>query len=437
MSENAPILDYRGPLPADEETSHSLLEMYRKVPLYIRILIALALGVAIGTIFGGRVVWLHWISAIILRFLGALAPALILVAVIDSILNANIQGRGAARLLYLLLINTLVAIFIGLVVANIIQPGKHGYKPTTEPVDKHLRPTDIGNQLLDQLPKSVLEPLVDNNVIGVVFLAVAFGIAFRRLKASHDISIINNFIALAFKAIVIILHWIIDLVPLAVLCTVAAEVGPNGFGIFVKLAWFIVAVLIALALQGVWYLTRIRFGSWVRPMELTRGMRDALTMAFSTSSSTATMPVTYACLREKVGLREDSASMGALVGSNFNNDGTALYEAMAALFVAQVLGQNLPIGQQIIVVFMSIIASVGAAGIPEAGLITMTLVFKAVHLPPEAVFWLLPIDWFLDRCRTMVNVMGDVNVSCLMEGKERSAATTATLAEAKMAEGGA
>lgn len=417
MSQSAPILDYH---PHAEK--RSLLSLYRAVPLYLRIVIALTLGVIAGVLLRERATPFHWISAIILRFLGAVAPALILVAVIDSILNANIKGRGAARMIYLLILNTLVAICIGLLVANVIQPGKHGgFDPSAQKVDQPPKSTEIGNQLLDQLPKSVLEPLVNNNVIGVVFLAVAFGIAFRRLASSHDISIINNFISLAFKAIVIILHWIIDLVPLAVFCTVAAEVGPHGFGKFVKLAWFIAAVLIALVLQGVWYLVRIRLLSWVRPWPLTMGMRDSLTMAFSTSSSTATMPVTYACLREKVGLREDSASMGALVGSNFNNDGTALYEAMAALFVAQVLGQDLSIGQQIIVVFMAVIASVGAAGIPEAGLITMTLVFKAVHLPPEAVFWLLPIDWFLDRCRTMMNVMGDVNVSCLLEGKVRTA----------------
>jgi DAACS family dicarboxylate/amino acid:cation (Na+ or H+) symporter len=146
-------------------------------------------------------------------------------------------------------------------------------------------------------------------------------------------------------------------------------------------------------------------------------MRDALVMAFSTSSSTATMPVTYACLRDNVGLREESAAMGALVGSNFNNDGTALYEAMAALFIAQMTGIDLTIPQQLIVVVMSIVASIGAAGIPEAGLVTMTLVFEAVHLPKEYIFLLLPVDWFLDRCRTAINVLGDVNVSCLLEGR--------------------
>ena len=105
---------------------------------------------------------------------------------------------------------------------------------------------------------------------------------------------------------------------------------------------------------------------------------------------------------------------------NFNNDGTALYEAMAALFIAQMTGIDLTLPQQLIVVLMSIVASIGAAGIPEAGLVTMTLVFEAVHLPKEYIFLLLPVDWFLDRCRTAINVLGDVNVSCMLEGKKRS-----------------
>jgi DAACS family dicarboxylate/amino acid:cation (Na+ or H+) symporter len=417
MTQTAPIL-------SDDQTpegSRSLLQLYRAVPLYLRILVGLILGVVLGLVLGERAGYVKFVSQIVLRFLGALAPALILVAVIDSIVNANIKGRGAARLVYLLVLNTIVAILIGLLVANVVRPGKHGnFAPATRPADHLPKGTDLGEQLIENIPRSVLEPLVSNNVIGVVFLAIAFGIALRRLAGDHDIAIVNQVIQLAFKAIVIVLHWIIDLVPLAVLCTVASEVGTSGLGIFVKLGWFIVAVIVALLLQATWYLVRIRLGSWVRPRHLLRGMRDALTMAFSTSSSTATMPVTYACLRERVGLREDSASMGALVGSNFNNDGTALYEAMAALFVAQILGVDLTLGQQVVVVLMSIVASVGAAGIPEAGLVTMTLVFRAVHLPPEAVLWLLPVDWFLDRCRTVINVMGDVNVSCLMEGKQKS-----------------
>jgi DAACS family dicarboxylate/amino acid:cation (Na+ or H+) symporter len=147
-------------------------------------------------------------------------------------------------------------------------------------------------------------------------------------------------------------------------------------------------------------------------------------MSFSTASSTATMPVTYQRLRYQVGLRERSASLGALVGSNFNNDGTALYEAMAALFVSQILAQQgsgaeLTLVQQVMVVVTSVVASVGAAGIPEAGLVTMTLVFHAVDLPVEYIALLLPVDWFLDRCRTVINVLGDMNVSCMLDGRTR------------------
>jgi DAACS family dicarboxylate/amino acid:cation (Na+ or H+) symporter len=129
--------------------------------------------------------------------------------------------------------------------------------------------------------------------------------------------------------------------------------------------------------------------------------------------------VTYECLRKKVGLREQSASLGALVGSNFNNDGTALYEAMAALFISQMIGTNLSLQQQFIVVLTSVAASVGAAGIPEAGLVTMTLVFSAVGLPVSYIAILLTVDWFLDRCRTVINMMGDMTVSCLLDGKTR------------------
>ncbi|HEY9617607.1 MAG TPA: cation:dicarboxylase symporter family transporter, partial [Microcoleaceae cyanobacterium] len=156
------------------------------------------------------------------------------------------------------------------------------------------------------------------------------------------------------------------------------------------------------------------------PFKLLRDVTDALITAFSTASSTATMPVTFNALIEKVGLRESSASLGALVGSNFNNDGTALYEAMAALFISQVIGVSLPLPQQLIVVLTSIFASVGAAGIPEAGLVTMTLVFSAVGLPTEYIAVLITVDWFLDRCRTAINVMGDVTVSALLDGKSPS-----------------
>jgi Na+/H+-dicarboxylate symporter len=400
-----------------------VLGLYRAIPLYLRIMVAFGVAIVLGLILGPSAEPLKWVSDIILRLLGALAPALILVAVMDSILNTNIRGSSVPRLIFLLLLNTTVAIVIGLVVVNLIQPGRGGAidkDAAKKAMEKEPDAAEIGQQLLNNIPRSMVEPLVTNNVIGVVFLAIAFGIAFRKISKEHDISTVNQFISLLFKAIIVILHWVIDLVPLAVLCTVAQIIGTQGFKPLLSLVWFILAVLVALGLQATWYLVRIHFGCWAKPMDVLRGMRDALVMAFSTASSTATMPVTYACLRDKVGLREESASMGALVGANFNNDGTALYEAMAALFVGQMMNMHLSIGDQFVVMLMAVVASVGAAGIPRAGFVTMTLVFNAVNLPLEGMLVLLPVDWLLDRCRTAINVLGDVNVSCMLEGKTKA-----------------
>src|SRR4029079_2091904 len=180
---------------------------------------------------------------------------------------------------------------------------------------------------------------------------------------------VQDFVEIAYEVLLTVLHWVIQLVPIGVFAIVAKVIGTEGFGPLKAMGAFVLAVLLALALQATWYLLRIKFFSWVRPLDVIRGMRDALLMAFSTGSSTATMPVTYQCLTEKVGVREKSASMGALVGANFNNDGTALYEAMAALFIAQLIGQDLSFAQQLMVVLTSVVASVGAAGIPEAGLV--------------------------------------------------------------------
>lgn len=387
------------------------------MPLYLRIALALALGVGVGLVVPAT--WAAGFDVparIILRLLGAIAPPLILVAVSRALLGANVRGRLAGKMFFLLALNTLVAIFNGLFVANAIGPGRHASLPPGEA-------PNIGGspllQLLDNIPSSLVRPLVENNVIGVIIIAVAFSVAARKLGGLRKQQILNV-LETAFDLILIVLHWIIALVPLAVFGKVAYVVGTQGFQPFVALGWFIVAVLVALTIQAAYYLVRIRTASWVRPLHLLKGTRDALAMAFSTASSTATMPVTYASLREKVGLREESASLGSLVGSNFNNDGTALYEAMAALFVAQMTGTDLSFTQQLLVVLTSVVASVGAAGIPEAGLVTMTLVFSAVHLPTGYIALLLPVDWFLDRCRTAINVMGDMNVSCILDGKTRA-----------------
>ena len=416
--------------PPEPPTATGVWGRWRRQPLYLRILIALGLGIAFGLLLGDRAHPLEVPSRLVLRLLGALAPPLILVAVVQALMQAEFPQGAGHRLLRLLLLNTVVAICIGLLVANVMQPGRWSDIAHPNPEEAAALKADPIAQFLDNVPRSLLGPFTDDGkVIAVILIALALGIALRRLHGPRRM-LITDLVAIAFDTLLVLLHWIIEVIPLAVFGIVASIVGTKGFSDFIALGGFVVAVIVALLLQVTYYLLRIRMGSWARPRDVLRGMRDALVMAFSTASSTATMPLTYECLRNRVGVRERSASLGALVGANFNNDGTALYEAMSALFVGQLLGLSLSFWQQLMVVLTSIAASVGAAGIPEAGLVTMTLVFNAVGLPTEYIALLLTVDWFLDRCRTAVNVMGDVNVSCLLDGRVRETAATAPVPSA-------
>jgi Na+/H+-dicarboxylate symporter len=408
-----------------------------KLPLYTQIIIGLVLAVIVGILLGAgtpvlpkeNLQNLAMPAVLVLRALSMLATPLIFLSIVNTLMTADLPGGAAKKLGFLLTSNTMVAIVIGLFVANTVQPGNWNSvgKPSAEKAaeiaakSKGFDPL----QLLDSIvPDSIIKPFADKtSVIALVLLGLAMGIALRMLKQKQiaesktDYKPVEQIITVLFTTVIQMLHWVIMLVPIAVFGIVARTIAIQGFAPFQSLIVFVIAVVLALALQACYYLLRIQFGSWVTAKHLlTKGV-DPLVTAFSTASSTATMPITYENLIEKVGLRKSSASLGALVGSNFNNDGTALYEAMSALFIAQSLHLNLNLSQQLMVMLTSIFASVGAAGIPEAGLVTMTLVFNSVGLPTEYIAILLTVDWFLDRVRTAINVMGDMTVSCLVDGK--------------------
>jgi Na+/H+-dicarboxylate symporter len=411
-----------------------LLTRWQKLPLYLRTLIGMILGAAVGLWLGVDAAALAKPGSILMGLLQMLAAPVAFFAIVHALAGAKIEKGKTPQLITLLITNTVMAILIGLTVANLIQPGKRKALQESERIGieqkavqlqdtiseagksaKETQVIDSFYHILEKLPKTVLGPFTDGNVLGVIILAILLGLALR--KVSPDIHATTTTVKVFMDAFLAILHWVVQLVPFIVFGVVAAEVGKNGLSSFISLVWLIVAVLAALSLQFLYYMTRVSLQSWVSPRLLIHHCRDALVMAFSTASSTATMPVTYECLRANLKLRKQSANLGALVGANFNNDGTALYEAMAALFIAQLIGVELGLTQQLIVVICAMAASIGAAGIPSSGLLTMTLVLTAVNLPLEFSLLLIPIDWFLDRFRTMINVCGDLCVACVIDGK--------------------
>lgn len=419
------------PIPAGLSGPALIWAKYVRFPLFAKILLALLVGIGVGKAMGPGAESLKPIADLVLRFLRLLATPLIFMAVVNAISETQLAGKKTAKLMWVLMTNTLVAILVGLTVANILQPGKHISlaPPKDNLADK--KPYNLGEDLLNRIPGDFITAFKDNEILGVIFIAVLVGFAMRALRgkttpaAESGLVTLSNVFQAVFQLAMTALKWVFELVPLAVFAVVARIVGTQGLDEFLKMGWFILAVLIALSIMVVWYLLRLRLSSWVRPGYFLRGGFDAFAMAFSTASSAATLPVTFRSAKEKIGVEESSASLGIMVGGTFNHDGTALYEAMAALFISQALGQNLGVQEQITVVIMSVVASVGAAGIPEAGLVTMLAVFTAVKLPTEYILLILPVDWFLDRCRTTINVMGDLASTCIVDGKTKPVPVTA------------
>jgi DAACS family dicarboxylate/amino acid:cation (Na+ or H+) symporter len=279
-----------------DEPRRGLLARWHRTPLYLRIVGALFLGILTAVILSPKALPLpgiafrelygeaicHFLdvpSKLVLRLLNALAPALVLFAIIRALIQAEFGGRGAARLVGLLIRNTLVAIVIGLTVAAVVQPGRHARlaqpaastavkaqrpedQPTLELLERYgFKPAeakpDAYTQFLDNVPRSLVGPLTDNGkVIGVIFLAVAFGVALRRVR-TQPIATVADFVEVGFGALLTILHWVIDVVPLAVFGIVANIVGTQGFSPFAALGAFVGAVLLALLLQGSYYLVMV------------------------------------------------------------------------------------------------------------------------------------------------------------------------------------
>jgi DAACS family dicarboxylate/amino acid:cation (Na+ or H+) symporter len=275
------------------------------------------------------------------------------------------------------------------------------------------------------VPVSLVDPFSKNSVVSVVLLSLFVGAALRRTRRhrSEDdagIAAVERFVAGGYEVLVVMLGWIVQSIPFAVFGVVAQVVGRAGLGAFSALGVFLGVILLGLALHALVYYPLMAWLVGRKPPRVYLGLgADAILMGLSTNSSLATVPVTLRCLTEKMGVSQESARLSACVGTNLNNDGITLYDAMAALFIAQACGYALSLPQQGVVVLASIMAGVGIAGIPEAGLIVLPLVLSSVGLPEAvvaaAIPLVLPVDWIIGRARSAVNVMSDMLVAILLD----------------------
>ena len=414
-----------------------------RIPLGVRVVIGVAIGAALGVAFGSAP-WLGsygnedlgMLGMLVIRLLKALATPLILLAVLDSFLTTALGPRTFARFVGICLTNISVAMLIGLTILNVFQPGlawRGHLDEMTGHVIEASRPISTpGGASLDPLkniagyvPESVVEPLAKNSLVPLVLLAILCGAALRRLKdrGSPGITTLQPVVTSLFEATTTMLMWVAEAVPFAVLGIVAQVVGRAGLDVFRILWLFLVVILSGLLLHSLVYYPLV---AWLiarkSPREYLGKGSDAVLTGLSTNSSLATVPVTLRCLRD-MNVSEASARVSACIGTNLNNDGIILYEAMATVFLCQAFGYDLSFAQQFTIVLASVMAGVGIAGVPEAGLIVLPLVLTAAGLPEVAVAaaipLIVPVDWIIARVRSGVNVLSDMLVAILLDRFER------------------
>ncbi|MDO9120037.1 MAG: dicarboxylate/amino acid:cation symporter [Nitrospira sp.] len=422
-------------------------------PLYTQVLIAVACGACLGAIFGQdpylgglRNEQLGKLGLFVVTLLKTLAIPLIFFAILDALIRTSIPLRQGGKLLVICLVNVSVAMAIGLAIMNFWQPGLAwlGHVdellhlvPGTTLSSSALANVQAGSQspieyLASYIPRTIADPFSSNNIIGVVLLALVLGATLRYLhgrsgQAGGVVLALVQGIERIYGWLVQILGWIILAVPLAVFGVVAQVVGKSGVGVFSVLWIFLVAMLAGLAIHSLLYYPLVAWlvGKKNPKIYLGQGV-DAIMTAVSCNSSLATVPVTLRCL-ERMQVSAQSSRLAACVGTNLNNDGITLYEAMAALFLAQALGYDLPMAKQVLIVLASIIAGAGVAGIPEAGLIVLPLVLAAAGLPDHVIIAAIPlimtVDWIIARARSGVNVMSDMLVAILLDAGQGAQAT--------------
>ncbi len=391
------------------------------LPLYVWVVLAVLLAIPTGLFWGDGAARLELLPTVILRALTALAAPLVVLAILSAIVTNEVKGRLGALMMAFYLLNTLVAMMIGLALTNLINPGKGAALVEQGSAPVVLAKKTATDLLLDLVPTSVAEPFTKNHLAQLVVLTIALGIGLvkirdqQKARGETSFKVVVDFLTIGFELLMKVLLWVVALAPLAVFGIVASIVGKKeGLKFLDSLLWLIVVVVLGLALQVLWYLLQMAVVAKMSPWRFLRGSLEVMASTISTSSTAATIPITLKSL-ERLGVSRRSSQLTACIGTNFNNDGTALYMATAVLFMAQALNFELSLGDQVMIMLTTLIASVGAGGIPSGSFVTMPLIFAAVRLPAEKIPILLTVDWLLDRCRTTSNVLGDMTVAVLLD----------------------
>jgi len=402
-----------------------------KLKLHWQIVIALVLAVVAGLITGKDAALFGLRFYDVYAFIGQLflnALKMLIVPLILSSIIVGISGIGSGSALSKLggktllyyATTSLIAIMIGLLVVNAIAPGVIDGEPAKEVIglSEEAASTviakvegksagDVVDIFLRMVPTNIVAAAANGQMLGLIFFGLLFGFFMTKIEEAHA-ETMYNFWQGVFSVMMKITDWVMSFAPIGVFGLVAKVVAGTGLAAFVPLLWFFLCVLIALALHMfvVMPLLLSSVGR-VHPLRHFKAMAPALLTAFSTSSSSATLPLTMECVEKNAGVSNRTTSFVLPLGATVNMDGTALYECVAAMFIAQAYGIDLGLGTQFTIVLVALLTSIGVAGIPAASLVAISIILAAIGLPAEAIGLILAVDRVLDMCRTSVNVFSD------------------------------
>jgi len=410
-----------------------------KLPLYTKVLIGLLAGVVFGILanqlgFSDFVFnYIKPIGSAFIKLISMVVVPLVFASLLVGTASLNDirkLGRIGAKTVAYYLCTTIIAISIGLLLANTLKPGEglsqEKRTQLTESVSEKedaqietaLKKPTVTDILLNIIPTNPVKAFVEGKMLQIIFLALMAGICLSLIPTERSRPVINLFEGIN-ELIIQMVHIIMKLAPYGVFALISAVVADFGLGILFVLLKYSLVVIIGLILQvTIVYSSAIKIFSKHKIRTFFRGIRPAQLIAFSSASSSATLPVTMECTEKNLGVPGQIASFALPLGATINMDGTALYQGVSAVFIAQFYYMDLTVAQQLTIVLTAVLASIGTAGTPMAGVITLAIVLKSIGVPLEGIALIMGVERILDMCRTVVNVTGDASCAVVVTSSE-------------------
>jgi Na+/H+-dicarboxylate symporter len=405
--------------------------------LWLKVLIGMALGLGVGVLLGPSVGWVDASTGVTignwLAFPGRLFLATIQMIVIPLVVASVIRGLAASenveqlkklgvRVTLFFAVTTALAASIGLLVAGLINPGESmtGLRPAgallPAPGAAPTPPSvlDLPDTLLGLLPGNPLDAMVQGEMLQIVIFAVIFGVALVSMAPKQAKPMLDLLGSLQ-EVCMTVVRWAMRLAPIAVFGLMAQLTTKIGLGALLGMAIYVATVILGLLIMLVVYLVMLRVFVQERPLKFLRGARDVLLLAFSTSSSATVMPLSIKTAEAHFGVRPSISQFVIPLGATINMNGTALYQSVATVFLAQVYGVDLSWGSMALIVAMAVGASIGSPATPGVGIVILSMVLGTVGIPPSGIALIMGVDRILDMSRTAINVTGDLVTCALME----------------------